>query len=242
MRRHLWAVGLILGAVFFAYSNSPRNGFVWDDHIYVENNPFVRDPANLKLLFDARFYRGTHEVLMGSRPVVLGSLLVDRALWGASPAGYHATNILIHSANSVWIYALGCALGLPPPLPFWAAMFFGLHPAQTEAVDGVSLRGDLLAAFFVLSALWVFLWSRGRKLRTTLACAAASAALFGLGLLSKEMAASLPLLVVLAEVYFPAPQGRRRRLGAALAAYALVACAFAGFWSVRFRYRALPAD
>ncbi len=242
MRRPLWAIGLILGAILLVYSNSLRNGFVWDDHIYIERNSFVQDPANLKLLFDARYYRGKHEVLMGSRPVVLATFLVDRAVWGVHPAGYHATNLAIHATNSVLVYALAGALGLPPPLSFWAGMFFGLHPIQTEAVNGVTFRTDLLAAFFLLSALWVYLWGRGRTLRLTVASIAASAALFGLGLLSKEMAASLPLLVLLAEAYFPVPEGRHRRLGLAIAAYLAVACAFAGFWSARFNYQAIPSD
>jgi len=236
MRRHLLAIALIIGAVFAAYANVLRNGFVSDDHVCIEGNPFVQVPANLKILLDPRYYLGTHEVLVGSRPVFLASLMVDRALWGNGPAGYHSTSVLLHAANSVWVYALTAALGLPLPVGLCAGLIFGLHPVQTEAVDVVSFRPDLLAAFFFFSALWLCLKARGRRPVPVLLLAAAAAGLFGLGLLSKEMAATLPAIVLAAELYFPAPEGRRLRLAAILCAFFLVACAFGGFWAARFRY------
>jgi len=231
--RRLWPVLLIAAAAALAYGDSLRNGFVWDDHTYIERNPFVQDPRNLGVLLDRRYYLGTHEVLVGHRPVFLASLMADRALWGGRPAGYHATSVLLHTANGVWVYALSAALALPPPAPLWAALFFVLHPVQTEAVDLVSFRADLLAAFFFFAALWLYLGARrARPLPRVLA----SAALFALALLSKEMAATLPAMALLVEGYFPSPEGRRRRLAVALSAYALVACLYAGFWSPRFHY------
>ncbi|MBI3553929.1 MAG: tetratricopeptide repeat protein [Elusimicrobia bacterium] len=239
MRRHLWAVGLIVGAVLAVYSNALRNGFVGDDHVYIETNRFVQNPGNLKILADPRYYLGSHEVLAGSRPVYLASLMADRAVWGGDPAGYHATSVLIHAANSAWVYALCATLELAPPLPLLAGLLFGLHPIQTEAVDAVSFRADPLAAFFVFAALWVYLRARGRQGAKSLLCTAASALLYCLGLLSKEMAATLPALALLVELYFPSRPHRRERLAWALGAYAFVACGYAGFWAAR--YRAVPA-
>ncbi|MBI5211566.1 MAG: tetratricopeptide repeat protein [Elusimicrobia bacterium] len=237
MRRHLTAGILIVAAVFAAYAGSLRNGFVWDDHIYVQSNPFMQDPANIRRLIEPRYYTGRHEVLAGSRPVFLASLLVDRRLWGFSPYGYHLTNLLLHAADSLWVYALALAFIPSWPLCLLAGLLFGLHPAQTEAVNAVSFRCDLLAAFFTFSGLWVYLKAR----RGPLALVAASGLLFGLGLLSKEMAASLPLLVLLVELYFPEPKGRRGRLALAMTVFALVAAVYGGFWYERFRYAA-PAE
>ena len=234
--RRFVAAGVVAAAVFIAYSSSLLNGFVGDDHIYIENNPFVRDPANLRLLVDPKFYLEKHGILLSSRPVFLASLMIDRALWGAVPAGYHATNVALHAANSVWVFALASALALPPPAPLWAGIFFAVHPIQTEAVDVVSFRPDLLAAFFLFFALWLYVRARGKRPPGVAALIVSSAALYGLGLLSKEMAATLPLLVVLVEVFFPEPKGRRGRLAGALAAYGVVACGYLGFWIPRFRY------
>ena len=239
MRRHIGAATVIVSAVLIVYANSLTNGFVWDDHIYVEGNPFLADPANIRRLFNWRFYAGVHEILAGSRPVFLASLLVDKALWGAAAWGHHLTNILLHAANSLWVYALAWTLAPAWPLALLAGLIFALHPVQTETVNAICFRSDLLAAFFVFAALRTYLKLRSASKRSAFLLVAASAGLFGLGLLSKEMAASLPVLVLLTELYFGAAPGRARRLALALGAYALVAAAFFMFWSPRFQYAGL---
>ncbi len=240
--RRFWPIALILAAVVLTYSNTLKNGFVLDDHVLIEQNPFVQDPANLRRLLDPRFYTQAHAVLAGNRPVLLASLLIDRALWGENPGGYHLTNILLHAANSLWVYILAAALNPGVFVPLIAALIFGLHPVQTEAINGVSFRADLLAAFFVFPGLWAFLKSRESRHRKSIALAAVSAGLYALGLLSKEMAASLPLLALLVELYFPRPQDRKPRLAWALALYAAVAAAYAGYWAPRFRYAGLAEN
>ncbi|OGS40560.1 MAG: hypothetical protein A2506_12940 [Elusimicrobia bacterium RIFOXYD12_FULL_66_9] len=235
------AAVLIVSAVLIVYSNSLANGFVWDDHIYIEANPLLADPGNLRHFLDWRFYAGSHEVLAGNRPVFLASLLIDKALWGSAPWGHHLTNVLLHGANSLWIYVLACAISPAWPLALLAGLIFALHPVQCEAVNAVCFRSDLLAAFFVFAALWTYLKSRSASKRDVALFAAASASFFGFGLLSKEMAASLPVLLLLAEYYFGASSGRTRRLAWALGAYALVFAAFFVFWSPRFNYAGLES-
>lgn len=242
MRRNAFALGAIAAAVFLAYSNSLRNGFVWDDRVLIQNNPFVQDPANLLHFLNPRFYLGSHAVLSGNRPLLVASLLGDYSLWGLNPVGYHLTNMLLHAVNSAWVYGLTNLLFPAGGAALFAGLLFALHPASSEAVNAISFRSDLLAAFFILPSLWVFIKSRFQR-GTKLACfAAGSAGLYGLGLLSKEMAVTLPLLALITELYFPEPGERSRRLGFALAAYALVTLAYLGFWTPRFRYAQLPEN
>jgi tetratricopeptide (TPR) repeat protein len=239
MRRHLGSAVLIVSTILIVYSNSLLNGFVWDDHIYVEANPFLADPGNLRHLLNWRFYARVHEVLAGSRPVFLASLLIDKALWGPAAWGQHLSSILLHAANSLWVYALAWSIAPAWPLALLSGLIFALHPVQTEAVNAICFRSDLLSAFFVFAGLWAYLRIRSRSQSAIAPLAAASAACFGLGLLSKEMAASLPLLVLLSEFYFGAAKARARRLAWALGAYTLVAAAFFVFWSPRFHYAGL---
>ncbi|MBI5882427.1 MAG: tetratricopeptide repeat protein [Elusimicrobia bacterium] len=239
MRRHVLAGALILAAVFAAYSNSLRNGFVWDDHLYVLNNPFLGEPGNIRFLLDPKFYASSPWVLAGNRPVFLASLVLDRTVWGFNPAGYHLTNLLIHSANSLWVYALALLMTASWPAALLAGLLFGLHPLGTEAVNAVCFRPDLLAAFFVFAGLWVYLKTRASSASRTPLVIAACAGLFGLGLLSKEMAASLPLLVLLAEACFPLEARRRARLAWTAALCVLIVAAYAAFWAPRFQYSGL---
>ncbi|MFA6316151.1 MAG: tetratricopeptide repeat protein [Elusimicrobiota bacterium] len=234
MRRHIAAGALILCAVLGVWSNTLGNGFVWDDHLYILNNPLLREASNIRHLLDPAFYTSSPWVLAGHRPVFLASLFLDRSVWGFDPSGYHLTNLFLHASNSLWVYALAWLMTSCLPAALLAGLLFGLHPVTTEAVNGVCFRSDLLAAFFVFAGLWTHLKLRGRS-RAPLA-AAIVAALFGLGLLSKEMAASLPLLILLAEAYFPLPQGRPSRLAWAAGMLLAAAVLYAAFWAPRFQY------
>ncbi|MBI5200360.1 MAG: tetratricopeptide repeat protein [Elusimicrobia bacterium] len=226
--RRLFEGGLAACAALLVYANSLPNGFTFDDHALVENNAFVQDPRNLKHLADPRFYLRPHAVTAGSRPILLASLLVDRALWSGNASGYHLSSVLLHAANTAWVYVLGAML-LPGSSALVAALAFALHPAATEAVDAVAFRSDLLAAFFVFAGLFAYL-----RARTAPALVAASALALGLGLLSKESAAVLPLLAGLSEWSFPEPAGRRKRMLAAAVLYAAVGLAFVSFWTPRY--------
>jgi tetratricopeptide (TPR) repeat protein len=238
-RRRLLAACVVVAAVGAAYLNTLGNGFVGDDHIYIEANPFVSEPRSLRVLADPRYYLGAHEVLAGSRPIFLASLVADRAFWGARPAGFHLTNAALHAAVSVEVLAVAAAVGLPLSAAVTAGLVFGLHPVATEAVDCISFRTDPLAALFVLAGLLGYLECRRRDLPLWGAAAAAAALLPGL--LSKETALALPVLVALAEWYLPPAPGLGRRLGAALGAQAAVGAAFLGFWAPRFRYHGMGA-
>ena len=227
---------LAVAAALAAYGNSLKNSFIGDDHLYVENNPFVKEPRNLAYLVDPRYYLGKHQVLVGNRPVFLASLLTDRLLWHDNPAGYHATNVLLHAANTYLVYTVAGGLGASASAAFWPALFFGLHPVQTEAVNVVSFRADLLCTLFFLLALLSYLAARRHEKPVSGLWLGCSAACFALAILSKEMAATFPAIALLVEYYFPAARGRRYRIPAACAAFLIVACAYAGFWSTRFHY------
>lgn len=199
----------ILGAAFLAYSNTLENGFVWEDHIYVEQNPFLQKPANVREILSPGFFRQVFPVRNGARPVWILSLLIDKALWGAEPWGYHLTNLLLHGANGVLLYALARALGAHGWLALLASLVFVLHPIQTEAVNCISFRSDLLALMFMLSSLLAYRAARhvprqggAAPRRPAGLFLALSLCLYALGLLSKEMAASLPLLILLMDWLF----------------------------------------
>ena len=235
MDRHRRNGVIVLLAAALAYGASLRNGFVWDDAVYVLDNAFASNPSNLAVLLDPRYYLRPQAVLGGTRPVFLASLMIDRLVWGDDPSGYHLTNVALHAANGLWVLLLGTLLA--PGAALGAALLFVLHPVQSEAVNAISFRSDLLAAFFVFAGLWSFL--RARASGRPGAWTAVSGIFFALGLLSKEMAAGLPLLALAAEGFFPEPAGRPRRLAAAFAAFGLAAVLYAGFWSARFRYQGL---
>jgi len=139
------------------------------------------------------------------RPLIKLSYQMDYWLWGLSASGYHFTNIMGHAVNTVLVYWL--ALLLPQlfafttpfsqnhALPaFLAALLFAVTAHHAEAVTWIAGRTDVLVTLFSLLSLIAY--SRYllefRKKFLILALAA-----FFLALMTKEMAISLPILVVL---------------------------------------------
>lgn len=90
------------------------------------------------------------------RPLLQATYLLDMKLWGAVTSFMHLENILLHLVNSLLVFGIARKLtGADLPwMPLGTAMLFALHPVNTEAVNWISGRSDLLAATFVLGACW----------------------------------------------------------------------------------------
>ena len=148
-------------------------------------------------------------------PVTWLSFGADYLVWGMEPKGYHLTNVLLHAANAGLVCLLALRLlarmgarGAARLLGgAAAALFFSLHPLRVESVAWVTERRDVLSAFFFLLAVLCYLratmaepvW-RSRWYRLALGA-------FALALGSKSMAASLPVILVILDMY---PLGRWR--------------------------------
>lgn len=96
------------------------------------------------------------------RPILLSSFIFDKYVWGLEESFMHLENILFHLANTLLVYAITRRavdyLPKPSPVaPFVAALFFAVHPLNTEAVNWISGRTDLLAGFFLLLAMYMIL-------------------------------------------------------------------------------------
>jgi len=124
------------------------------------------------------------------RPVLLLSFMMDKFVWGLEESFMHLENILFHLANTLLVYAVArrAADYLPKPstvAPFVAALLFAIHPLNTEAVNWISGRTDLLAGFFLLLAMFMMLkrplsWLQSfmAALCMLLACLAKETAIF----------------------------------------------------------------
>ena len=96
------------------------------------------------------------------RPILLSSFMMDKFVWGLEESFMHLENVLFHLANTLLVYAVACRAFdyLPkqaPVAPFVGALFFAIHPLNTEAVNWISGRTDLLAGFFLFLAMYLML-------------------------------------------------------------------------------------
>ncbi len=228
---YLTAAALAI-VVFICYANSLGNDFVFDDQYLV-------------LIYSRpRSFSHLLEMLVDSyRPVRNLSYILDFAVWGANPFGFHLTNVLIHAANTVLVFFLIRRFTIGSIVPALTALIFAVHPIQTDAVAYISGRRDVLFTLFYLAAFHSYLTYRNSKSRLYFAL---FLVLWALGLMSKEMAVSLPLVIFVWNFceFWPEEEGHwtKRSFGAARKAFnrdrwlyiALTVAAIAFTWYMLF--------
>ena len=200
-------IAVLTGAAFFP---ALENGFVdWDDEKTLLDNPNYRGLGwdQLRWMFTT-FYMGHYQ------PLSWMTFGLDYLLWGIDPFGYHLTNLLLHTANAVLFYFLTLRLlSLPAravPGEFalqvaagFAALVFALHPLRVESVAWVTERRDVLSAFFLLWTILCYLrataGAEGDSARWRWLSAAVI--VYGLSLLSKAGGITLPVVLLVLDVY-----------------------------------------
>lgn len=170
-----------------------------------------------------------------SRSVARMSFALTQFYSGEAPYAFKYQNLLLHLINALLVFWLVLLLGqlrganagkdCPPAL--WSALavtaIWALHPLQVSTVLYAVQRLVLLASLFMLAGLIAY--TKGRLLSATrprlavILTVGAFALLGGLGLLSKETAVLLPLLILLVELFFfrlSFQQTTQRRIWSAL--------------------------
>lgn len=207
-RRAATAVAFL---ALLTFGGTLSHSFVWDDGYNVVHNESIRDLANVPAFFSEAWGASADEAHSRAlntnywRPVALTSYAVDYALFGPNPAAFHATNVLLHLICSLLVLLLGWRL-FPAAGPlrgavFFSAAIFAVHPVHTEVVNVITYRTDLLAALFTAWALVLWIGPVARSVRKTQVMQwIAVPLLYFLGVASKEMAFTLPLLITCYEL------------------------------------------
>lgn len=200
----IWSAGLLLVlSALAAYHNSFRGPFVFDDVASIVTNPSIRQlwpPGEVLSPPSA------HGVTVGGRPVANLTLALNYALGGTDVWGYHALNLVIHALAGLLLFGVVRRTLLLPtiaerhrtaalPLALIVALGWTLHPLQTESVTYVVQRVESLMGLFYLLTLYAFVRSADSpnpKWWQTLSVSACA-----LGMASKEVMVSAPLLVLL---------------------------------------------
>ncbi|MDP2689108.1 MAG: hypothetical protein Q8P48_03235, partial [Deltaproteobacteria bacterium] len=209
-RKIYLASAALVVVAFLIYLPSVGNGFVnWDDQAYVYENPYIRSLDISWLL--------TAEVMGNWHPLTMLSYAADYALWGLDPRGYHLVNTVLHSLNT-GLAALFAFLffraasggkreadGLTKRSALFAAviaaLIFGLHPQRVESVAWVSERKDVLSGFFFLLSLIFYLRYAAPPRNGWAVSYAASLIFFVLAVMSKPMAITLPVALLVFDIY-----------------------------------------
>ncbi len=216
----VWLVALLVAAVtLILYIPALQNDFVnWDDDGYIYENENIRsfDLKLLKWSFTAFYKSNWH-------PLTWLSHAIDYAIWGLNPAGHHLSSIMLHGMNTFLLCILIFYLlnNSPPNPPLVkggvrgdfhlrgaviaggvTALLFGIHPVHVESVAWAAERKDVLSAFFVLLSLIFYVkYVVRQELSKQYFYYISSLIFFVLALMSKPMAVTLPVMLVILDIY-----------------------------------------
>lgn len=182
-----------------AFSPVLWNDFInFDDDVFVYANPNIASGLTLEAVRWA--FTSGHEA--NWIPLSLLSHALDVQMFGMNPAGHHAVNLLLHVASSCMLFMFFKKATAAPWKSAAVAFLFALHPLHVESVAWVAERKDVLSTFFGMLTLCLYL-RYSEKPGIGRYCAALGC--FTLGLLSKPMLVTLPLILLLLDWW---PLGR----------------------------------
>jgi tetratricopeptide (TPR) repeat protein len=181
----------------------------WDDNVYILNN--VASQGFSWEHIRAVFSIGTNKIGQYN-PLSLLSFMLDYSLWGLNPAGYHLTNIIIHTLNGLLVYRLLLRLHGERLIALVAAAIFLLHPVQVESVAWIAERKGLLSLFFLLISWEGYCHYREREKGGGGVSYALSLLAFMFSLMAKTAGVVLPLLLLAYDWCFVKGERRIRLL------------------------------
>ena len=177
----------------------------WDDDINLVANLRFRgfEASQIRWMF-------TNTLMGHYMPFTWLTFALDHALGRMDPWTYHLASLVLHAANATLVYVLARRL-LTVALrttvdtragAALAALLFALHPQRVESVAWISDRATLLCAAFYLLAVLAYLRAVDEaEDRRRAWWRAASLVAFAAALLSKGMAMSLPITLLILDAY-----------------------------------------
>lgn len=212
---HRRAVLAICLLTVIIYSNTLNYAFVFDDQPNITENSFMRLTELSFEKLSAAAFKSPHV----NRPVANVSFAVNYYFGKYNTAGYHVVNILIHLINGILVYIFTLSTlkqaGIAAPehsrspqfftayISLFAALIFIAHPIQVQSVTYIVQRMNSMAVMFYLLSLIFYIGARSTLIRWKRWTQWAGCLLcWFLALGSKEIAATLPLVLLLYEWYF----------------------------------------
>jgi tetratricopeptide (TPR) repeat protein len=176
---------IIACAAVVVYLHTLGHEFAFDDRTEVLRNAQVRSLTYLTTLFKSTIWAGAGRETHLYRPLTTVSFALNYALTGLSAWSYHLINIALHALVTVLLFRLALWWGLAPEAAGLGALLFAVHPIHVEVVANIAGRHDLLAATFMLAALF----AHSQALRRGGIWMGVAPLAYGAAMLSKEIGA-----------------------------------------------------
>ena len=194
---------VVVAAGLFAYGNSFQGAFLFDDMGSIPENPTIRHLWPPWQCLAPPHHGG---LTVEGRPLINLSLAINYALGGLQVWGYHALNLAVHIFAGLTLLGIVRRTLRQPvlrnrfgaaadELALATAVLWTVHPLQTESVTYVIQRAESIMGLFYMLTLYCFI--RGVDSPRPRLWYGLSVTACALGMASKEVMVSAPLMVML---------------------------------------------
>jgi len=139
---------ILFGLALFIYGLGIGREFLFDDIIYIAQNPLLRRTDAFRVFWF------TSEAF-NYYPLFWSLLRIQWILWGDHAMGYHLVNLLVHGANAILVWRIGRAWGLPGA--WWAGALFAVYPINVQTVAWAAEQKNTWSFLFMALALLAFI-------------------------------------------------------------------------------------
>ena len=215
LSRRILAFGIIAMATVIAYGDLVNHQFLqWDDMLYIHNNKYTHNLSGANL-----YWMFTNYDVGNWHPLTWLSLALDFSVWGYNPLAFKSVNLAIHIINSVLVYYLVFALLQQAQRNYHAqrhtlfsrvtqreltiasllaALLFAIHPQHVESVSWIAERKEVLCGLFFLATILAYIKHKVTNSKNWLTI---TTILFFCSLMAKPMAVTLPVVLILIDIY-----------------------------------------
>jgi Flp pilus assembly protein TadD len=194
-RRDLWICAVLFLATFAVYFQVRHHEFIlYDDPDYVTENAHVRGgltPEGVAWAFTTGHAGNWF-------PLTWISHMVDCQIFGVDSGPQHLMNVLFHALSALLLFAVLKRMTGAVWRSAFVAFLFSLHPLHVESVAWIAERKDVLSAFLWFLAIWAYLGYVKRPGRSRYLMVMV---VFGLGLMAKSMLVTLPIVLLLLDLW-----------------------------------------
>ncbi len=215
-RMSLIALGLLVIISAIIYHNSLDTSFHFDDHYTVEENRSIKNLSDLRTIV----------TFSKTRPLLFLTLALNHHFSGLNTWGYHLFNLLFHIFNVCLIYFIisityknfispGQQMsGRGSTIALFSSLLFAVHPIQTESVSYIISRSSVFSTFFYLLGLFLFIQFNNRDDEDNKRWLfyLGSILCFILGMLTKEILITLPVILIIYDYCFISSKNYREFL------------------------------
>lgn len=209
------ALWLVILFCLLLYLPTIRYDFVYDDEVLLPHHSWIRDVSHLPNILTSSVWDVSEErPIVYYRPMQLLLYQVVYLIFGLNPAAYHFLNLIFYILLCTAVFFL-FLLFMPKArlMALAATLIFVAHPTHTESVAWVASLSELTFGFFYILALISYLLGQlANNKRHRIGWHVSGCVFFFMALLSKEMAVSLPLILIMAEIFL-IPYMRETSLG-----------------------------